>query len=199
MRLLAMLAAAFAAWAQAPVHVQFQCTAEDIQSMRQNCSNTEPCPVYLELAALDVVGSKVFVAGNLHAEASTIASILLASADGGKTWTEPHQRIPNSGLDQIQFFDFEVGWISGHTLLGTPKDPCLLVTRDGGKSWSAKPIFDESRAGTIEQFSFDSRTSGALVIDRVQASETGVRYELYESMTGGESWMMRQAGASPIR
>ncbi len=128
-----------------------------------------------------------------------MASILFASVDGGKTWVEPHERIRNAGLDQIQFFDFEVGWISGQTLLGTPKDPFLLITSDGGKTWRARPVFEESRAGMIEQFAFDSRTSGALVIDRVQAGESGARYELYESMTGGESWTIRQAGASPIR
>jgi hypothetical protein len=155
--------------------------------------------VYLELAALDVVGPKFFVTGNLHSDNSTIASILLMSTDGGKTWTEPYRRIRNAGLDQIQFFDFEVGWISGQLLLGTPKDPFLLTTEDGGKTWRELPLFDESRPGAIDQFWFDSRKSGALLIDRVQASETGARYELYESMTGGTSWILREATAAPIK
>ncbi len=189
---------ALAAEAQTPVPVEYKCTDDDIQLLGQNCSDTEPCPVYLELSGLDVSGSKIFITGNIHTETSTLASILLASADGGKTWMEPHPRIPNAGLDQIQFFDFETGWIAGQMLLGTPKDPFLLITRDGGKTWRAQPLFEESHPGMIERFWFDSRTTGWLLIDRVQAGANGVRHELYETMTGGDGWMLRQAGASPI-
>jgi hypothetical protein len=200
MKVLAALLAAAAVYAQPPPpHVQFQCTNDDIQAIGQTCSTQEPCAVYLDLAALDAVGPKLFVTGNLHSDTTTIASILLASDDGGKTWTEPHPRIRSAGLDQIQFIDFEVGWISGSLLLGTPKDPFLLLTRDGGKTWRAAPIFEESHPGTVEQFWFDSRNSGTLLLDRVQASETGARHELFESMTGGENWMLREASSSPIR
>jgi photosystem II stability/assembly factor-like uncharacterized protein len=199
MRALAVLVGVAAAYAQAPSHVPFQCTEDDVAAIGQTCSNTEPCAVYLELSGLDVVGPKLFVTGNLHSDTATIASILLASADGGKTWTEPHPRIRSAGLDQIQFIDFEAGWISGQLLLGTPKDPFLLLTNDGGKTWRAQPIFEDTHPGTIEQFWFDSRTSGALLIDRVQASETGARHELLETMTGGESWIPRETSASPIR
>lgn len=200
MRVLAALLISAAVYAQAPpAHVQFQCTDDDIQAIGQTCTTQEPCAVYLELASLDAVGPRLFVTGNLHSDTTTIASILLASDDGGATWTEPHPRIRSAGLDQIQFIDFEVGWISGSLLLGTPKDPFLLLTRDGGKTWRAQPVFEESHPGTIEQFWFDSRNSGTLLLDRVQASETGARHELFESMTGGESWMLREASASPIR
>jgi hypothetical protein len=201
MRALALLVAAVAAYAQrpAPSPIHFQCTEEELQASGESCPATEPCPVYLELASLEVVGPKVFITGNFHTEGFTLASILLASDDGGHTWTEPHPRIRVAGLDQIQFLDFETGWIAGQTLQGTPKDPFLLQTTDGGKTWRVQPIFEETHPGAIEQFWFDSRSSGSLVIDRVQASETGVRHELYESMTGGASWMLRQATASPIR
>jgi hypothetical protein len=199
MKALAVLVGFAAAYAQVPPHVQFQCTEDDILAIGQSCSNAEPCAVYLELSGLDVVGPKLFVTGNLHSDTATVASILLASSDGGKTWTESHPRIRSAGLEQIQFIDFEVGWISGQLLLGTPKDPFLLLTNDGGKTWRAQPIFEDSHPGAIEQFWFDSRNSGALLIDRVQASETGARHELLETMTGGESWMPRETSASPIR
>jgi photosystem II stability/assembly factor-like uncharacterized protein len=199
MRILAVFVTAIAVYAQAPFRVPFQCTDDDILAIGQTCTNTEPCAVYLELSALDVVGPKLFVTGNLHSETATIASILLSSLDGGRAWTEPHPRIRSAGLDQIQFIDFEVGWIGGQLLLGTPKDPFLLMTQDGGKTWRVQPVFEESHPGTIEQFWFDSRTSGTLLLDRVQASETGARHELLESMTGGENWMLREASASPIR
>ncbi|MGH9627210.1 MAG: hypothetical protein ACRD7E_02435, partial [Bryobacteraceae bacterium] len=41
-------------------------------------------------------------------------------------------------------------------------------------------------------------TDGTLLMDRIQAGETGMRHELYESRTGGESWMLRQVDSKPI-
>lgn len=199
MTALAVLVALSATYAQAPSHVKFQCTEEDIATIGQTCADAEPCAVYLELSALDAVGPKLFVTGNLHSDTATIASILLSSSDGGKSWTEPHPRIRSAGLDQIQFIDFEVGWIAGQSLIGTPKDPFLLLTSDGGKTWRAQPVFEDAHPGAIEQFWFDSRSSGALLIDRVQPGENGARHEMLESMTGGESWMLREASSTPIR
>ena len=43
-------------------------------------------------------------------------AILLASDDGGKTWTEPVPRLRAAALDQIQFIDLQTGWISGQNL-----------------------------------------------------------------------------------
>jgi hypothetical protein len=66
---------------------------------------------------------------------------------------------------------------------------------DSGKTWRKRPIFGENRAGTISQFWFSSRSDGALLIDRSQSGSES-RYELYESMTGGESWMLREVNDS---
>jgi photosystem II stability/assembly factor-like uncharacterized protein len=199
MRSLAALALAVTvASAQAPVRVPFECTADDLDRIGQNCSNTQPCPVYLELSALDVVGQTMFLSGNLHTETSTLASLLLGSPDGGRTWSEPHPRIPGAGLDQIQFIDFELGWVAGATLSGRPGDPFLLSTTDGGKTWRQQPVFDGTHPGAIERFWFDSRTHGLLLVDRGQPDENGVRHELCETMTGGGSWELKEASAAPI-
>ena len=199
MRALAALALAVTLYGQTPFRVPFKCAEDEVQAMGESCNAGEPCAVYLELSALEVLGPKVFVTGNLHGDTATVASILLMSDDGGRTWTEPHERIRSAVLDQIQFIDFEMGWVGGQLLLGTPKDPFLLITHDGGKSWRRQPVFEDTHPGTIEQFWFDSRNSGVLLIDRVQASETGARYELLESMTGGESWIPRETQAAPIQ
>jgi len=175
-----------------PVKVAFECSDEDIRLSGLTCPAGQPCPVYLELSGFEVVGGKLFVAGNLHAENATLWSILLASQDSGKTWTEPAERIRGAGLDHIQFIDFETGWVSGETLGAVPRDPFLLLTRDGGTIWRARPLFSESRAGAIDSFHFDSRTHGTLALDRSQSGEAGRRFESYETMTGGESWDLRQ-------
>jgi len=181
-----------------PLQIRFQCSNEDIHLAGLSCSEEEPCPLYLELVAVEAVGNKVFLAGNLHSSTSTLYSILLASEDSGRTWREPFERLRGCGLDHIQFIDFENGWVSGQSLRPLPQDPFLLMTNDGGKSWRRRPVSSESRAGTILEFWFSSRSNGSLVIDRGQGGELG-RYELYESPNAGETWMMREANEKPIR
>ena len=181
-----------------PMAPKFQCTEEDIQSLGLGCTEDEPCPLYLEISAVEPVGNQIFAAGNIHSGASTLYSVLLASSDGGKSWREPFQRIRGASLDRILFSGFENGWITGQIVNPLARDPFLLITSDGGKNWRRQPIFSESRAGSIQQIWFDSRTTGSLIFDGGQSSE-GLRYELYESATGGDNWMVREASETPLR
>jgi len=181
-----------------PMTVDFRCAEEDIRTAGLSCTIDEPCPVFLELASVETVGNRIFVAGNIHTSTTTLTSILLASEDAGKTWREPYERVRTAGLDHIQFIDFENGWVSGEVQHPLPRDPFLLVTTDGGKTWRAQPVFGEPQFGSILQFWFGSRTSGSLVIDRGSAGESG-RYELYETPNGGETWMLRQSNERPLQ
>ena len=152
--------------------------------------------MFLELSGIDSTGPRIFVSGNLHTATTTLYGILLASEDGGKTWTEPFARMRAATIEQIQFRDIETGWISGHHIEPLPKDPFFLLTTDGGKSWTMRPVFEETRFGTIAQFWFESRTTGEMVFDRSQRGS--VRQELYESQTGGASWNVKQVSSSQI-
>ncbi len=178
-----------------PIRIPFTCADEDMRALGLTCPANQPCPVYLELAGLDSSGSRILLSGNLHAENATISSILLASDDGGKTWLEPHDRIHGAGFDQIQFFDLESGWIAGQQFGPLPRDPFLLVTRDGGKTWRARPLFSESRTGSIEHFHFDSKAHGMLWLS--QTGEAGDRHAVLESATGGENWTVRETSSRP--
>ena len=181
-----------------PMRVPFQCSEEDVEAYGLTCTTEEPCPVYIELAGLETAGNKIFVAGNFHTSAATFASLLLASEGGGKTWVEPYDRIRNAGLEQIQFVDFEIGWVGGEILLNLPRDPFLLLTNDGGKTWRRRPILSEPGIGAVERFSFESKSAGTLLLDRMQGGESGGRHALYETMTGGESWMLREVSAKQL-
>ena len=181
-----------------PMIVDYRCGEEDIRLAGLSCTIEDPCPVFLELASVEAVGNRIFVAGNIHSSTTTLYSVLLASDDAGKTWREPHERIRLAGLDRIQFIDFENGWVGGEVQHPLPRDPFLLVTADGGKVWQAHPIFAEPQFGSILQFSFSSRTNGSLVIDRGRRGESG-RYELYETPNAGETWMLRQTNERPIQ
>ncbi len=176
-----------------PMRVEFTCTEDDMLSAGMSCSEEEPCPVYLELSAAEGVGEKVFAAGNLHSAQATLYSILLASEDGGKTWREPFERRHAASLDRIQFVDFETGWISGQILQPLPRDPFFLITSDGGKTWRERPVFSDTRGGSIQQFWFESPTNGSMLIT------DGPRYEYYESPNGGEAWLVREVSERPIR
>ena len=181
-----------------PMRVTAQCKGEDVLVLGLTCSQDDPCPLFLELSDVELVNSRLFLSGNLHTAAATLESILLSSEDLGKTWTEPFERMPGIGIDNIQFIDFEAGWISGQVQQTLPRDPFLLITTDGGKTWRKRTVSGESRVGAIEQFHFESRTTGTLLLDKIQSGENGMRHELYETMTGGESWSLRQVSNKPI-
>ena len=183
-----------------PIVVPFQCTDEDIHSNGLTCTEDEPCPVFLELAVAGSSGSRVLADGNIHSDSGTLYSILLASDDGGRTWTEPAPRIRAAGLDRIQFFNAEKGWISGEELSPLPQNPFLLVTSDGGKTWTQHAVLNdaaENRFGTIQQFGFSTKDAGTLIVDRGVGSDTG-RYALYETSDGGDTWQVKQESTKPI-
>jgi len=182
-----------------PLTLPFACTEDDISGFGMTCSDNDPCPIYLELSSLQPLGAKIFLAGNLHNAESTMYSVLLASEDSGKTWTEPVERIRSAGLEQIQFLDFANGWISGQVLGAAPRDPFFLLTTDGGVNWRRRPVLSEPRISAIDQFYFETKNNGALLLDRVQGSEAGTRYERYETMTGGETWMIREVSSKPLQ
>src|SRR3954452_11266699 len=71
-----------------PMVVPFHCTDEDIRTAGLTCSEDEPCPVYLELAAVESTGIRIFTAGNIHTANSTLSTVLLGSEDNGQTWRE---------------------------------------------------------------------------------------------------------------
>jgi len=181
-----------------PNRVEGRCTAEMVQNLSLPCSTDEPCPLFLEIAAAEAVSQRIVLSGTLHTGSHTVESLLLVSDDGGRTWAEATARIPSAVLDQIQFIDFETGWINGHILQTTPKDAFFLLTTDGGKTWRRRPVTSESRTGAVDRFWFDSKNHGMLALDRVRAAENGFRYELWESQTAGESWSVRQVDSKPV-
>jgi hypothetical protein len=183
--------------AQDPARIEYGCPAEDLEKFGLTCSEDEPCDVFLELASVEGVGSTIFAAGNLHTLSTTLYGVLLASGDGGKTWSEPNPRIPAATLDQVQFPDFQRGFVSGVSEEPLARDPFFLVTADGGKNWRRRSLFNETRYGSIQQFWFDSAKSGELVFERSQGSSSV--YETYETVNGGETWTIKETGSKPPR
>jgi photosystem II stability/assembly factor-like uncharacterized protein len=183
--------------AEEPRKLENVCTSADEDAFGLTCTEDDPCAVFLELSSVEPNGSTLFVTGNLHTVNTTMYGLLLETDDGGVTWTEPNKRMRSAALEEIQFADFQHGWISGTKLEPLPRDPFMLATTDGGKTWRQHPLFDETTFGSIQQFWFDSAANGELVLDRSQGA-TG-RYERYVTMTGGTSWELEQTDPKPIR
>src|SRR5205807_1527604 len=141
---------------------------------------------------------RIFAAGNIHSSNATLSTILLGTEDNGLTWREVFDRFRGAGLDHIQFADLEMGWTSGISFAPLPQDPFLLVTTDGGKTWRRRDIFSEPRFGALQQFYFEDKKSGSLVIDHGPGTGED-RYELYESNDGGETWNIKETNVKPIK
>ncbi len=183
--------------AQSPPPVTYSCPPEDIEQFGLNCTDEQPCTVLLELTAAETAGNRIVVSGNLHTRNATLFTLLLASDDGGVTWTEPAARIRNAALEQIEFWDPQTGWISGESINPLARNPFLMLTTDGGRTWRQKLIVDDEKFGTIAQFHFQSNRNGELVIETGKGKT--VRQELYGSSTGGESWELKELSNQPLR
>jgi hypothetical protein len=179
-----------------PIVVPLDCADEDFQWAGMVCSTDDPCPIYLEVIAVESVAGRIFAAGNIHSSSVTLYSELLASDDNGKTWREASDRIRGAGFDRIQFADADTGWVSGQALFPFSRNPFLLVTTDGGKTWDRENVFAEERPGDLYDFVFTSKRDGRLVFDLGRGGGAN-RFELYESRDGGESWSLRGTSARP--
>lgn len=186
--------------AQAPpaVHpLTAVCADEEIRDFGLVCDEDDPCPVFLEITGLEAVGPRLLVSGNFHTAEATLWSLLLMSDDSGKTWTEPSARQRGVSLDQIQFVTIEHGWISGQTAGSLARDPFLLRTVDGGKTWRRNALYRDSTVAFIERFRFSSPEQGTMIVQRRGAGAAG-RYQRLETRDGGITWMVRESGDDPI-
>ncbi len=182
-----------------PLRIPILCRAETFEEVGLDCSPDEPCRVLLELTAVEAAGAKILLVGNLHTPSATVSSIALASDDAGTTWHEPLKRLAATGFEAVQLLNEQYGWISVQPQAQFASDPYLLATPDGGSTWQKLPIWtEEGRAGILQQFYFESRDHGFVLIDRSQNEQRDDRYELYETRNAGLSWMLRETSPRAI-
>lgn len=182
-----------------PIVLPFACTEEQLHQAGLSCPESEPCPVFLELAGLESWAGHLVLAGNLHSSAATFSSVLLLSDDNGKTWLEPHERIPQAVLEGAQFADADAGWAAGQILATLPRDPFFLVTTNGGKTWKRRPIYDDTKVAAIDSFFFESAKEGTLIVDLSRSGEPNQRSQIFETKTGGDSWITREVSNKPVQ
>jgi hypothetical protein len=179
----------------APLAIPYTCTDDDIDWAGLTCVD-DPCPIYIDASHAAGQGKSILVTGTFHTAATTMDSLLLRSDDGGRTWREPFARIRGAELDEIQVYDGQTAWVDGVIQQPVATDPFFLVTEDGGASWNRVPLFEDGAEGSIVQFLFDSRDHGLALVDRGGGA---LRYETYETETGGQTWTMRDKSGKMIR
>jgi hypothetical protein len=172
-----------------PIQLEHACGTKEIEELGMVCTEEESCPVFLEISGLESAGVKIFAAGTFHTSTATLASLLLISEDEGKSWREGHARLPSMLLDQVQFVDFQTGFVSGNIAGSLARDPFFLKTEDGGKTWRRISVFEDGGYGVVGSFRFESPTRGTLTIEATRG-RGGLRR--METMTGGESWMTKE-------
>jgi len=182
-----------------PLVLPFDCASDEVADYGLRCAPDEPCEISIELNSVTSARENVFLVGEFDDGSRALASFVLRSADGGRSWDEVHERMPGVSLDHLYFYDDSAGWATGHGLSVPPSDPFFLLTTDGGKHWRRRDVYSKPEVGVIEEFWFDDERSGGLLIDRVQGADAGRRFERYETMTGGASWMIREVSETPIR
>jgi photosystem II stability/assembly factor-like uncharacterized protein len=198
-KLCLLLAALVPLFAQPPVHVDYTCPPEDIDSFGLTCSEDRPCQIFFEVSAVDSIGPSIFVAGDIHTATTTLYGVLLSTEDGGASWSESIPRIRSTAFEQFQIINDHAqgyGWLSGQRVEPLPKEPFFMITTDGGKSWRQRNLFEETRFGAINEFWFTSPQSGELIFDDSVGKTTN--QELYATMTGGENWEIKQKSTKPL-
>ncbi len=109
-----------------PMAVPYTCDPEDLEAAGVTCTESA-CTVYTDLTTAAGRGNTILVAGDWHGSSATLASVLLRSEDGGRTWRQPFAPVRGGSLDHIQMLDGTTAWISGETVQPLPIDPFFLL------------------------------------------------------------------------
>lgn len=172
------------------------CDIDRLEYAGIRCSEDRPCELYLELVSVAAEGSWMVLAGEVHTADATYESVVLASQDGGVTWTESADRIAAGGIESISIVDAQTAFVAGQQGdTATGELPFLLVTDDGGESWETRMVVTggEKVEGLVVAFQADGASHGYLILEQLAA--TGDPYRLYETYNGGRSWSIRQISA----
>jgi hypothetical protein len=115
---------------------------------------------------------------------------LLATRDGGASWTDVSPARGLAGVSSSFFLDADRGWLAG-TMPGLPSRLAVLDTADGGTSWRELSVGASDAAGgqpyAAAQVEFADSAHGWLVgrLATGAAVSLGV---LLRTVDGGESW-----------
>jgi Photosynthesis system II assembly factor YCF48 len=147
---------------------------------------TSPCPAGLSTVLSVAPGGALFAVCAGEPSAGAQAKSSAVSTDGGRTWTE-HVPCPNLNLCTTalsQGYLGEVDATSASTAYVIGDRSALLVTRDGGSSWTALGDVGDAN-GEPAQVAFFGASDG-LVLGRANTVTAAVT--IWDTSDGGRSW-----------
>ena len=127
-----------------------------------------------------------FIAAATHADPSLSHALILATSDGGKTWTNAWQSTRTFELTwKISFPSREVGYVTIQSYNPDPtvKERFVAKTIDGGKTWSEIPLVSDHKVREFGIAFLDTK------IGWVGAVPNG-----FQTTDGGASWQAVEMG-----
>jgi photosystem II stability/assembly factor-like uncharacterized protein len=124
--------------------------------------------------------------GDLGKDESGGSTVLLSTANGGRSWT----RQPLPHVESIFFTDLKTGWAAG-------RDATMLRTNDGGEHWSAVqepekviglPVESSNYNFGFREVFFLDKNNGWLIGNFYGRTQNNIG-GLFVTSDGGQSWM----------
>lgn len=175
------------------IRLSASCDVERLEAAGFGCSAERPCEFFLELASVASQGDWVILSGEIHTADAGYESVVLSSADGGKSWAESAERVLLGGVEAAQIADSQTAFVAGQQGdAASGEKPFLLVTDDAGESWDLRMISagDADPRGTLVEFQADSPTHGFVILEALAALSDA--FQVYETYNAGRSWAIRQ-------
>lgn len=162
-------------------------------TVRPKSGDTEGPPLLISESIASMVftdASKGWAAGDVPTgDSVNVRGILLATSDGGRTWSELKQ--PNGGpvipeaINDIYFASASEGWAAAGSLENGEED-ALYHTTDGGLTWSRQPATGGQFLRAVHFVSPARGFAVGMTIDAV--NEMPGPSKLLETSDGGGTW-----------
>ncbi len=156
--------------------------------------------VYLDTNGLCGIDKDVaYLYGSLFIAPGTFRSLLMKTADGGKSWREVMSPVFGSEVTNVAFSDPRHGWALAMWAIEGPGNPVLFGSRDEGKTWRQLAEIGLSPGHSVTDgfpvsMTFQSAQKGEIEIayedESTTSDETRQPIETLASDDGGRSWKM---------
>lgn len=125
---------------------------------------------------------------------STVTPVVIATSDGGASWKAQDARSAGTGaqLRSVTFIDAKHGWAVGESKSNGAYAPVILVTRNGGATWTAQDAGSAGGgAGLLSVAFVDAAHGWAAGVDA-----TAVTPVILGTSDGGATWEAQDASSA---
>jgi hypothetical protein len=187
--------------------VRFQTDSFDLDGIGWMSEQADEGGVDLDVSGLSAIDKDVaFLFGGVRVPAGTIRSVLLRTADGGKTWREVMPPVLGSELTHVAFTDELHGWALALWTVEGPGTMLLFGSMDGGRTWRQLTEIQRSACHAVPDgwpltMTFLDASKGEIAVayagESASIEDSSRVIETHVSDDGGSTWnMVRRATRS---